>query len=147
MACLPVRIALSYNVSLDFLKHMQFSTGSHSVFNLKVHLIFVVAYRRQAISARILKRLIEIFTEVCLCDRAQLIECSGERDHVHLLISYPPRVCLSNLIRKLKATSSLVIRQEFHQEIRHMLWGKRFWTKSYCAITVGDGATTAIIDI
>ena len=125
---------------------MLFSTGSHSVFNLKVHLIFVVAYRRQAISARILKRLIEIFTEVCLCDRAQLRECSGERDHVHLLISYPATVCLSNLIRKIKSTSSRVIRQEFHQEIRHMLWGERFWTKIYCAISVGDGATTAIIE-
>ena len=93
-----------------------------------------------------MKRLIEIFKEVGLCDRARLIECSGERDHVHRLISYPQMVCLSNLIGELKATSSLVIRQEFHQEIRHMLWGQRFWTKSYCAISVGDGATTAIIE-
>ena len=35
---------------------------------------------------------------------------------------------------------------KFHQEIKHMLWGKRFWTKSYCVISVGDGATTAIIE-
>ena len=126
--------------------YMQLATGTHSVFNLKAHIIFVVAYRRKAISTRILKQLAVIFSEVCLRNRAQLSECSGERDHVYLLISYPPTVCLSDLVCKLKAISSLKIRQKFHQEIKHMLWGKRFWTKSYCAISVGDGATTAIIE-
>ena len=119
---------------------MQLVTRAHSVFNLKAHIVFVVAYRRKAISTRILKQLIVIFSEVCLRNRAQLSECSGERDHVHLLISYSPTVC------KLKAISSLKIRHKFHQEIKHMLWGKRFWTKSYCVISVGDGATTAIIE-
>ncbi|WP_367652676.1 transposase [Parasutterella excrementihominis] len=45
------------------------------------------------------------------------------------LISYPPTICLSNLVRKLKTISSLKIRQEFFNQIRRMLWGKRFWTK------------------
>lgn len=125
---------------------MQFSAGAHCVYNLKAHLIVVAAYRREAISSRILQRLIEIFSEVCQSEQAQLLEYSGERDHVHLLISYPPKLYLSELIRKLKATSSLKVRQEFDREIRHLLWSKRFWTKSYCVISVGDGATTAIIE-
>ncbi|WP_371875116.1 transposase [Parasutterella muris] len=37
------------------------------------------------------------------------------------------------------------MRQEFFNQIRRKLWGKRFWTKSYCVISVGGGATTAII--
>ena len=61
------------------------------------------------------------------------------------LISYPPTICLSNLVRKLKTISSLKIRQEFFNQIRRMLWGKRFWTKSYFLISVRNGATTAII--
>ena len=52
--------------------HMQLVTGAHSVFNLKAHIVFVVAYRRKAISTRILKQLIVIFSEVCLRNRAQL---------------------------------------------------------------------------
>ena len=124
---------------------MQFSTGAHCVCNLKAHLIFVVAYRRKAISLRVLQRLIEIFSDVCQREQSELLECSGERDHVHLL-SYPPKLCLSELIRKLKAISSLKIRREFNYEIRHLLWGKRLWMKSYCVISVGDGATTAIIE-
>lgn len=146
MTSFPVRMAPAYHRSFRSLKLMHFSYGAHSVFNLKVHLIFVVAYRRRAISARILTRLEEIFTEVCLHFGATLLEFSGEPDHVHLLIEYAPTVRLCDLIRTFKAVSALRIRTEFHSEIRHMLWGKRFWTRSYCAISVGDGATTAIIE-
>ena len=103
MAGLPVSIVFTNNVSLDFLNHMQLSSGSHCVFNLKAQLIFVVAYRRKVISSMI-ERLKEIFSEVCRRDRVRLLECSGEEDHVHLLISYPPTICLSNLVRKLKTT-------------------------------------------
>ena len=59
MASLPVRIAFSNNVSLDSLNHRQFSTAAHCVYNLKAHLIFGVAYRRKAISSRILQRLFQ----------------------------------------------------------------------------------------
>lgn len=121
MACLPILIAFSNNVSLNSLNHMQFSTDAHCVYNLKAHLIFVVAYRRKAISSRILQRLIENFSHVYQCEQSELLECSGERDHVHRLISYPPKLCLSELIRKLKAISSLKIRREFNCEIRHLL--------------------------
>ena len=103
MAGLPVSIVFTNNVSLDFLNHMQLSSGSHCVFNLKAQLIFVVAYRRKVISSMI-ERLKEIFSEVCRRDRVRLLECSGEEDHVHLLISYSPTICLSNLVRKLKTT-------------------------------------------
>ena len=135
MACLPILIAFSNDVSLDSLNHRHFSTGAHCIY--KALLIFVVAYRRKAISSRILQRLIENFSHVYQCEQSELLECSGERDHVHRLISYPPKLCLSELIRKLKAISSLKIRREFNCEIRHLLWGERFWTKSFCVISVG----------
>ena len=69
MAGLPVSIVFTNNVALDFLNHMQLSTGSHCVFNLKAHLIFVVAYRRKVISSTVLERLKEVFSEVCRRDR------------------------------------------------------------------------------
>lgn len=53
VASLPIPITFSNDVSFDSLNHTQFSTGAHRVYNLKAHLIFVVAYRRKAISSRI----------------------------------------------------------------------------------------------
>lgn len=139
MACLPILIAFSNNVSLNSLNHMQFSTGAHCVYNLKALLIFVVAYRRKAISSRILQRLIENFSHVYQCEQSELLEYSGERDHVHRLISYPPKLCLSELIRKLKAISSLKIRREFNGESRPLLWTSasgRKVTASFLSATV-----------
>lgn len=125
---------------------MNFTSSNHCVFNLKAHVIFVVAYRRKAISNDILNRMRDIFEQVCCKNRTILREFSGEPDHVHLLIEFPPTVRLSDLVRALKSVSSKKIRQEFDLQIRKYLWGKRFWTRSYCIISVGDGATTEIIE-
>lgn len=59
----PICMALSDHRSLNSLKLMHLACGAHCVFNLKVHLIFVVAYRRKVISAKILSRLDETFSE------------------------------------------------------------------------------------
>ena len=125
---------------------MDFSSSAHCVFNLKIHLVFVVAYRRKVISESILTRMGEIFKEMYQDYNAELREFSGESDHVHLLVEISPSVRISDLVRTLKSVSSGKIRQEFSQQIRHYLWGKRFWTRSYCVISVGDGAPTQVIE-
>ena len=48
------------------------------------------------VSSTVLERLKEVFSEVCRRDRVNLLECSGEEDHVHLLISYPPTIWCAN---------------------------------------------------
>ena len=125
---------------------MRFSFSDHCVFNLKAHIIFVVVYRRKAISESILTRMGEIFDEVCGRHGATLREFPGEPDHVHLLIEFSPSTRLSDLVRALKSVFSKKIREEFDSQIRKYLRGKRFWTRSYCVISVGDGATTEIIE-
>ena len=119
---------------------------AHCVFNLKIHLVFIVAYRRRVILESILTQMEEIFKEVCQDYNAELREFSGESDHVHLLVAISPTVRISDLVRTLKSVSSRKIRQEFSQQIRYYLWGKKFWTRSYCVISVGDGASTQVIE-
>ncbi|WP_430626022.1 IS200/IS605 family transposase [Turicimonas muris] len=119
---------------------------AHCVFNLKIHLVFIVAYRRRVILESILTQMEEIFKEVCQDYNAELREFSGESDHVHLLVEISPSVRISDLVRTLKSVCSRKIRQEFSQQIRHYLWEHRFWTRSYCVISVGDGASTQVIE-
>ncbi len=94
----------------------------------------------------ILTQMEEIFKEVCQDYNAELREFSGESDHVHLLVEISPSVRISDLVRTLKSVCSRKIRQEFSQQIRHYLWEHRFWTRSYCVISVGDGASTQVIE-
>ena len=54
-----------------------------------------------------------ILASVCKDFEAQLVEFNGEHDHVHLLLNYPPKVALSNLVASLKGVSSRMLRKEF----------------------------------
>ena len=124
---------------------MKFQTHSHSIFNLKIHLIVVVAYRRKMISSLIMQTLRETITEVCESFSVNVLEFSGEMDHVHLLLEIVPTIRISDLVRTIKSVTSRRVREKHWSEIKSKLWGKRFWTRSYCVLSVGDGANTETI--
>ena len=124
---------------------MKFQTHSHSIFNLKIHLIVVVAYRRKMISSLIMHTLRETITEVCESFSVNVLEFSGEMDQVHLLLEIVPTIRISDLVRTIKSVTSRRVREKHWYEIKSKLWGKRFWTRSYCVLSVGDGANTETI--
>jgi putative transposase len=97
--------------------------GRSCVFLMHVHLIFVTKYRRGVFTKEILIDLREIFSGVCTDFESQLIEFDGEDDHVHLLVNYPPKVAVSNLVNSLKGVSSRMIRKKNYPTISKKLWG------------------------
>ena len=111
--------------------------GRHCVFNLKAHLVFLPKYRRKVFTPKLLKLLEEIFKKVCLDFDCALEEFNGENDHIHILITYPPKVALSKLTNSLKGVSSRLIRKKNLPEVRSKLWGKHFWSPSYYAGSCG----------
>ena len=89
-----------------------YNHGFRSVYRLNAHIVFVVKYRKKAISEPILSRLQEIFKNTLHKWDCELLEFNGESDHVHLLIDYKPDQPLSTLIGNLKTVSSRLIRKE-----------------------------------
>ncbi|GGJ33270.1 hypothetical protein GCM10010121_050550 [Streptomyces brasiliensis] len=79
---------------------------------MHVHLVFVTKYRRGVFDDEMLTRCEEIMRKVCEDFEAELKEFNGERDHVHLLVHYPPKVAVSKLVNSLKA---LRVLQHRHQ--------------------------------
>ncbi|WP_194847646.1 IS200/IS605 family transposase, partial [Candidatus Neptunochlamydia vexilliferae] len=118
--------------------------GRSCVFLLHTHLVFVTKYRKRVFTKRVLKELREIFQKVCQDFQAELIEFEGEYDHVHLLINYPPKVAISNLVNSLKGVSSRLIRKKGYPSVQKALWGNNFWSPSYFAGSCG-GAPISII--
>ena len=118
--------------------------GRHCVFNLHIHLVFVTKYRRSIFTKEVLEDLKEIFASVCQDFEAELVEFDGERDHVHLLINYPPKVSVSRLVNSLKGVSSRLIRKKRYACIQDKLWAGALWSPSYFAASCG-GAPISII--
>lgn len=126
---------------------MEIGRGSHVVYSLNVHLVFVTKRRGRVFSQNHLAWLNEIFAEICENNGCKLSEFNGESEHVHLLIFYPPKVQLSVLVKALKGISSYVMKREFSELSE--FWSVRkskgaLWTRSYFAGSVG-GAPISIL--
>lgn len=120
------------------------STGRHCVFVLHAHLVFVTEYRHPVFSNRHLARMEEIMRDVAADFDCGIAEFNGEANHVHLLVTFPPKVALSKLVNSLKGVSSRRMRQEFPELVRHYCRANRLWSASYFAGSVG-GAPLSIL--
>ena len=125
------------------MENQEIRSGRHCVFNMHVHLVFVTKYRKDVFTKSMLDAMKGMFEKVCSDFEAELTEFNGEDDHVHLLINYPPKVAVSNLVNSLKGLSSRHLRKDF-PEIKNKLWGDSLWSPSYFASSCG-GAPLEII--
>lgn len=125
---------------------MTIRTGRHCVFMLHAHLIFITKYRGEVFNEVALQRLEALFKEICSAFEVELTEFNGERDHVHLLINYPPKVQLSKLINSLKGVSSRKLKQEFVYLREHWICKKSgsLWSPSYFAGSVGSAPLSVL---
>ena len=122
---------------------IKYRTGRHCVFLLHVHLVFITKYRRDVLSDLAIGDLKWIFAKVCKDFEAELVECNGEDDHVHLLVNYPPKVQLSKLVNSLKGVSSRRLRT-MRPEVKGRYKNGVLWSPSYFAGSCG-GAPLDVI--
>lgn len=111
----------------------------HSVSKLVVHLVFTTKYRRKLFDAIMIGQLREAFESACVKLECELVEMNGEADHVHLLISYPPRLAVSVMVNNLKSVSSRMLRLQ-NSHLERQSKNAALWSRSYFACTAG-GAT------
>lgn len=124
-------------------KSSEIRAGRHCVFNLHVHLVFVTKYRKGVFQEQHLATLRNVFEKVCRDFEAELVEVNGEDNHVHLLVNYPAKIAVSNLVNSLKGVSSRMMKKH-HPELLEKYWKGALWTPSYFAASCG-GAPIAII--
>jgi putative transposase len=111
---------------------------------MHVHLVFVTKYRRNVFTKLILDELRNIFQHVCQDFSAELVEFEGEKNHVHLLVHYPPKISVSKLVNSLKGVSSRLVRKKKYPTVQQALWSDSLWSRSYFAGACG-GAPLEII--
>jgi putative transposase len=118
--------------------------GRSVVYALTAHLVFVTKYRRGVISDRVRVHLQESFESVMTDFGGALLQCDGEDDHIHLLVSYPPKYSVTNLVNALKGVSARLLRKRNLPEVRSKLWGAHLWTPSYFASSTGGASLDTV---
>ena len=115
----------------------------HSAYLLHAHIVFVTKYRRKVLGDLHHEAFQRIARGVCADFEADLRECNGEADHVHLLVTYNPKVQLTKLVNSLKAVTSRRMRAEFN-DLRGAYGKPVLWSRSYFVGSCG-GAPLEIV--
>jgi putative transposase len=112
----------------------RFRKERHSVSDLKVHLVCVSKYRRDVFTSESLELIEKSFKEVAKKMDFQILEFNGESDHIHVLIEYPPKLSISQIVNTLKGVSS----RRYGQAGYPKPYGKdALWSPSYFVSSVG----------
>ncbi|MCG5057950.1 MAG: IS200/IS605 family transposase [Limnoraphis sp. WC205] len=119
---------------------MQIRKGSHSVFSVRLHFVFVTHYRRKAITPLMLTSINRMCDQVCRKLDCELVEFNGEPDHVHLLVDFHPKNSISKLAACMKAATSRMVKKDFPEEFYQWYSSQSFWSGSYYVSSTG-GAT------
>lgn len=118
--------------------------GRSVVAALHVHLVFVTKYQHGVLTDEMLAYCETVMRNVCSDFDAELVEFSGEHDHVHLLIKYPPTVSVSKLVNSLKGVSARRLRNQHPTWVNQHTINGHLWSPSYLAAAC-DGPPLSII--
>ena len=110
--------------------------GSHTVYDLRVHLIWITKYRYHVLKSDVALRVRELIRQGCSANDIEIIRGRVSKDHIHLYVSYPPKLSVSEIVRRLKGRSSYKIQQEF-PHLKKRYWGRHFWGIGYAAFSSG----------
>ena len=114
----------------------RYRKGSHSTHDLKVHLVWCTKYRHKALQQDVACRIRDLLRQICEANDIQIVKGHVSKDHIHLYVSYPPKLSVSEMIKRLKGRSSKMIQAEF-PELGAKFWGRHFWGTGYAAFSSG----------
>ncbi len=109
---------------------------AHSKWNCKYHIVFAPKYRRQVIYGKIYKDIGVILRKLCEQKGVEIHEAEFCRDHVHMLVSIPPKLSVAQFMGYLKGKSSLMIFDR-HANLKYKYGNRHFWCRGYYVDTVG----------
>ena len=114
---------------------------AHTKYVCKYHIVFTPKYRRKIIYHQLRADIREIIKDLCKWKGVTIIEGHLMSDHVHLLLSIPPKYAVSSIMGYLKGRSSMMI-FEWHANLKYKFGNKHFWATGYYVSTVGLNSAT-----
>ena len=115
---------------------MDIDSLAHSKWNCKYHIVFAPKYRRQVIYGKIKADIGRIFRLLCERKGVEIIEANACPDHIHMLVSIPPKLSVAQFMGYLKGKSSLMIFDR-HANLKYKYGNRHFGCKGYYVDTVG----------
>ena len=117
---------------------MKLDTDSlaHTKWNCKYHIVFAPKYRRQVIYGKIKADIGKMLRKLCEYKQIEILEAEACKDHIHMLVSIPPKYSVSQIMGYLKGKSSLMIFEKY-ANMKYKYRNRHFWCRGFYVDTVG----------
>ena len=112
------------------------SSLSHTTWECKYHIVFVPKFRRKIIYGKIKRDIGVILRSLCERKGVALLEAEACPDHIHMLVSIPPKMSVSSFMGYLKGKSTLMIFEKY-ANLKYKFSNRVFWCRGYYVSTVG----------
>ena len=116
---------------------MDYRYGSHTVFKIQYHFVFVTKYRYQILQGDVALKVRELVRQTSNAFEIEILKGVVSKDHVYLLVSAPPNMAPSEIIRRIKGRSSTKLFESF-PDLKKRYWGRNFWARGYFCVTSED---------
>ncbi len=116
---------------------MDYRYGSHTVYKIEYHFVWVTKYRYKVLQGDAGQRVRELVRQTCEAFEIRILKGVVSKDHVHILVSAPPEMAPSEIMRRIKGRTSSKLFEEF-PALRKRYWGQHFWARGYFCATVGE---------
>lgn len=111
--------------------------GSHTVSRLTVHVVWVTKYRYHVLVGDVQKRCRSLLIQDLETLDIEILKGVVSKDHIHMHLEYPPKLSVSEIVKKLKGRSSRLLQHEF-PHLKKRYWGQHFWATGYGAWSTGN---------
>ena len=112
------------------------SSLAHTKWECKYHIVFAPKYRRQIIYGKIRLDIGQMLRKLCEYKGVEIIEAEVCKDHIHMLVSIPPKYSVAQIMGYLKGKSSLMIFEKY-ANLKYKYGNRNFWCRGYYVDTVG----------
>ncbi len=109
---------------------------AHVKWECKYHVVIVPKYRRKVLFGGIRREIGQIIRQLCRQKGVVLVEGNATNDHIHMVLSVPPKFSISMVIGYLKGKSAIQVHRQY-KGVKRGFTGKHFWSRGYCVSTVG----------
>lgn len=116
---------------------MDYRYGSHTVYKIEYHFVWVTKYRYKVLHGDVGQRVRELVRQTCEAFEIRILKGVVSKDHVHILVSAPPELAPSEIMRRIKGRTSSKLFEEF-PALKKRYWGQHFWARGYFCGTVGE---------
>ncbi len=114
-----------------------FKKLSHVIYRCTYHIVWIPKYRFRILEGLLKELLTDDIKMLPEWESCELIEMNIQKDHIHLIVSIPPKISVSTLMGILKGKTAIKLFKSYPQLKKKPYWGNHFWSRGYCVDTIG----------